>query len=129
MFSLNLQNFAWQVSNENGNNTNGFPKDPSTDSYIPMYESSYHPVAPGHSITARSLSTKFREELKYIFRFIFLIFNFKCSFFLIDTQYLMINRMAQITSKLWKENIHRIARRVQSYSKEYSKRKCHFSKT
>lgn len=57
--------FAWQVSNENGNTTNGYTKEPSSDSYLPMYESKYHPVAPGHSITARSLSTKFREELKH----------------------------------------------------------------
>jgi len=57
--------FAWQVSNENGNSANGFSKEPSADSYLPSYESRYHPVAPGHSITARSLSTKFREELRH----------------------------------------------------------------
>ncbi|XP_037046735.1 uncharacterized protein LOC119081716 isoform X6 [Bradysia coprophila] len=57
--------FAWQVSNEIGSNTNGHTKEPSPDSYLPNYETRYHPVAPGHSITARSLSTKFREELKH----------------------------------------------------------------
>ncbi|KAJ6636972.1 hypothetical protein Bhyg_09698 [Pseudolycoriella hygida] len=56
--------FTWQVSNEN-TKTNGHLKEPSPDSYVPMYESRYHPVAPGHSITARSLSTKFREELRH----------------------------------------------------------------
>ncbi|KAG4073519.1 hypothetical protein HA402_000743 [Bradysia odoriphaga] len=59
------KSFTWQVSNEIGTNTNGKPKEPSPDSYIPNYESRYHPVAPGHSITARSLSTKFREELRH----------------------------------------------------------------
>lgn len=37
---------------------------PSTDSFVPHFNHSYHPVAPGYSITARSLSTKFREELR-----------------------------------------------------------------
>lgn len=59
------KSFTWQVSNENGNSTNGFVKGPSPDSYLPLNESRYHPVAPGHSITARSLSTKFRDELKH----------------------------------------------------------------
>jgi len=59
------KSFTWQVSKENGNSTNGFVKEPSADSFVPLYETRYHPVAPGHSITARSLSTKFREELKH----------------------------------------------------------------
>lgn len=61
---IHFQSFTWQVSKENGNNSNGFVKEPSPSSYIPQYEPRYHPVAPGHSITARSLSTKFREELR-----------------------------------------------------------------
>lgn len=46
------------VKDQNGN-------DPSSPTYVPHFNHSYHPVAPGYSITARSLSTKFREELKY----------------------------------------------------------------
>lgn len=45
---------------------NGNAADTATESFVPHFNHSYHPVAPGYSITARSLSTKFREELKYI---------------------------------------------------------------
>lgn len=45
---------------------NGNAAEPSTESFVPQFNHSYHPVAPGYSITARSLSTKFREELKYV---------------------------------------------------------------
>lgn len=44
---------------------NGNTAETSHESSVPHFNHSYHPVAPGYSITARSLSTKFREELKY----------------------------------------------------------------
>lgn len=51
------------VKDQNGNgNGTGHDIEPSI---VPHFNHSYHPVAPGYSITARSLSTKFREELKY----------------------------------------------------------------
>ncbi|XP_055318924.1 uncharacterized protein LOC129576891 isoform X3 [Sitodiplosis mosellana] len=45
------------VKDQNGN-------DPSSPTYVPNFNHAYNPVAPGYSITARSLSTKFREELR-----------------------------------------------------------------
>lgn len=64
---------VWRNSYNGSNNNDINMKDQngnggveSTPEYIPHFNHSYHPVAPGYSITARSLSTKFREELKYI---------------------------------------------------------------
>lgn len=47
------------VKDQNGNSPH-----PSAETFAPHFQQSYHPVAPGYSITARSLSTKFREELR-----------------------------------------------------------------
>lgn len=61
----------WRKSFEGINSTDTSALDanenserPSPDSFVPQFNHAYHPVAPGHSITARSLSTKFREELR-----------------------------------------------------------------
>lgn len=64
---------VWRNSSNGSNNNdinmkdqNGNAAEPSSESFVPHFNHSYHPVAPGYSITARSLSTKFREELKYV---------------------------------------------------------------
>lgn len=46
------------MKDQNGNTA-------ETSHDMPHFNHSYHPVPVGYSITARSLSTKFREELKY----------------------------------------------------------------
>lgn len=63
---------VWRNSHNGSNNNdvnmkdqNGNTAEASHESSVPHFNHSYHPVAPGYSITARSLSTKFREELKY----------------------------------------------------------------
>lgn len=67
---------AWRNSYNGSNNNdinmqdqNGNAAVPSPDSFVPHFNHAYHPVAPGYSITARSLSTKFRQELKYVMSF------------------------------------------------------------
>lgn len=64
-----LSQMVWRNSYNGSNNNdinvkdqNGHVTDPTV---VPHFNHSYHPVAPGYSITARNLSTKFREELKY----------------------------------------------------------------
>jgi hypothetical protein len=55
---------------------------PSPESYVPPYKNVYNPIidvehksmAVGHSITARSIPIKMRDELKYL----------KIKFYLID---------------------------------------------
>lgn len=60
---------VWRNSHNGSNNNdinmkdqNGNTAEASHD--MPHLNHSYHPVPVGYSITARSLSTKFREELK-----------------------------------------------------------------
>lgn len=67
-FTIHLQALCRQTStsfnkyiNEDQNSNLNFKL---SDSYPPNFKHDYHPIAPGYSITARSLSTKFREELK-----------------------------------------------------------------
>ncbi|XP_031621785.1 probable serine/threonine-protein kinase DDB_G0282963 isoform X3 [Contarinia nasturtii] len=59
---------AWRSSYNGSNNNDVNVKDQngndSSSNAPPNFNHSYHPMAPGYSITARSLSTKFREELK-----------------------------------------------------------------
>lgn len=58
---------------------------PSEDSYVPSYKA-YHPIATGdhkpmavgHSITARSIPLKMRDELKYEFTGFFVFFKIFC---------------------------------------------------
>lgn len=39
-------------------------KGPSVDTYSPNYNNVYHPAAVGHSITARSIPSQVRADLK-----------------------------------------------------------------
>lgn len=57
---------SYNCSNNNDINgkENGNSPHPSPETFVPHFNHSYHPVAPGYSITARSISSKFREELK-----------------------------------------------------------------
>lgn len=71
-FSLNCKSFAGAEveSNDDVNKTNAVK--PSADSYVPPYGYNHHPLAKaehkmmmvGHSITARSIPAKMRDELK-----------------------------------------------------------------
>lgn len=63
--SLNWQNYNSPKGDANNAETPvAFQTIPSQTITFPLYNQGYHPVAPGHSITARNLSSQFREELR-----------------------------------------------------------------
>lgn len=67
-----MQSVLWQNHDSRGENDAEFEANTPTAfqpsvhqlSAFPIYNQPYHPMAPGHSITARNLSSKFRQELR-----------------------------------------------------------------